>query len=334
MLPGFLKCFYYRLKGQTIGKHVHFSIGSLLIAKEIRVEEGCSFGFFAIMVAERIHIGKRVRIASFTFLSARELAIGDDSAVHEFAFSGIQEGPHSVLRIGKRVEVGALTVINPTMGVIIEDDVGIGARSLILTHGVWQSALQGYPVKYAPVTIQKGAWLPWDIFVMPGVTIGQGATIGARALVTSDIPPRSLAIGIPAHVTKNEREYPRSLSFDEKQAILADIFQKYAEYAVYKGCLAKFEGTGDSFLVVMGPRENPKGAISYAKPAEEIVNQRNITSVLVSLTSIDAEQGRKLEERGIAWIDLMHEKRSSHTNALADDFVKFLDRYGIKPIRV
>jgi hypothetical protein len=48
MLPSLLKRFYYRLKGQAIGKHVHFSIGSLLIAKEIKVEEGCFFGFFAI----------------------------------------------------------------------------------------------------------------------------------------------------------------------------------------------------------------------------------------------------------------------------------------------
>lgn len=298
------------------------------------MEEGSSFGFFAILRADRIGIGKRVRFASFVFLSARELTIGDDSTVNEFAFSGMMEGPNSTLTIGKRVEVGAMTVINPTMGVTIEDDVGIGARCLIFTHGEWQSALHGYPFQYAPVKIQKGAWLPWDVFVMPGVTIGQGATIGARALVTSDIPPKSLAVGVPAHVVRSEREYPRSLSFEEKQAMLAEIFRNYAEYAAYEGRSAKFERTGKSFFVVIGPRENPEGVVRYAEPAEEDNIQPSMTSVLVSLTTIDAERGSGLEERGVPWIDLMHEKHSSVTNALADDFVKFLGRYGIRPTPV
>ena len=51
--------------------------------------------------------------------------------------------------------------------------------------------------------------------IMPGVTIGEGAIIGAGAIVTKNIPPYSLAIGQPAKVIK---QYPKLL-VDEKDKI-------------------------------------------------------------------------------------------------------------------
>lgn len=41
-------------------------------------------------------------------------------------------------------------------------------------------------------------WFGLDVHVMPGVTIGRGATIGAGAVVTKDIPPYCVAVGVPA----------------------------------------------------------------------------------------------------------------------------------------
>jgi acetyltransferase-like isoleucine patch superfamily enzyme len=332
ILPSFLKCFYYRLKGASIGTHVHFAIGSVLIGKQIRIGEGSRFGLFSIIVAERIDIGKRADIGSFTFLSGREVSLGDDCVVHELVFSGILDGPRSVLRIGSRVRIFPLTVINPTMGVTIEDDVGIGGYSLIFTHGAWQSVLQGYPVQYAPVTIRKGVWLPWDVFVMPGVTIGEGATIGARSLVTSDIPPRSLALGAPARVVKSGHEYPRSLSLEDKEAILGSIFREYVEYALYKGHLAEFEGTGNRFSLTIGAPQSPGAVICYARTSEGALAKPTGTSILVSLTGIDPQRRRQIEDNDMLWIDLMNEQRSIVSNPIVEDFVKFLFRYGIKAL--
>lgn len=45
-------------------------------------------------------------------------------------------------------------------------------------------------------------WLGYDAMVLPGVTIGDGAVIGARSVVTSDIPPYAIAAGNPARVIK------------------------------------------------------------------------------------------------------------------------------------
>jgi acetyltransferase-like isoleucine patch superfamily enzyme len=57
-----------------------------------------------------------------------------------------------------------------------------------------------HPEVVAPVVIGDYAWVASDVTVLRGVTIGEHAVIGARSLVTRDVPPHSLAFGSPATV--------------------------------------------------------------------------------------------------------------------------------------
>ena len=59
------------------------------------------------------------------------------------------------------------------------------------------------------IHIGKGVMLGMETMVMPGVTIGDGAIVGARSMVTKDIPPYTIAVGSPAKVIKQipEREH-------------------------------------------------------------------------------------------------------------------------------
>lgn len=50
----------------------------------------------------------------------------------------------------------------------------------------------------ADVVVEEDVWFGLDVHVMPGVNIGRGATIGAGAVVTKDIPPYCVAVGVPA----------------------------------------------------------------------------------------------------------------------------------------
>lgn len=49
-----------------------------------------------------------------------------------------------------------------------------------------------------PVTICDGAWLGARCTILPGVTVGEGAIVGAGAVVTRDVPPHTLVAGVPA----------------------------------------------------------------------------------------------------------------------------------------
>lgn len=55
----------------------------------------------------------------------------------------------------------------------------------------------------APVTIGDSCWIGGGAIILPGVSIGEGTTIGAGSVVTRDIPPRTLAVGNPCRVVRN-----------------------------------------------------------------------------------------------------------------------------------
>ncbi|PYG25489.1 acetyltransferase [Pelagimonas varians] len=57
-----------------------------------------------------------------------------------------------------------------------------------------------FPLWRAPLTVESEAWIAADAFVGPGVTIGRGAVLGARAVAMKNIPANAVAAGNPAHI--------------------------------------------------------------------------------------------------------------------------------------
>lgn len=64
-------------------------------------------------------------------------------------------------------------------------------------HGVGEGE-----AKSAPIVLERGVWVGARAIILKGVTIGEGAAIGAGAVVTRSVPPRSLAVGNPARVVR------------------------------------------------------------------------------------------------------------------------------------
>ena len=54
----------------------------------------------------------------------------------------------------------------------------------------------------APISIERNVWLGTSALIMQGVTVGADAIVGAGAVVTRDVPPRTLVAGVPATVIK------------------------------------------------------------------------------------------------------------------------------------
>ena len=56
------------------------------------------------------------------------------------------------------------------------------------------------------ITIEDDVWLASNVVVVDGVSIGKGSVVGAGAVVNKNLPPYSIAVGVPARVVKNRRE--------------------------------------------------------------------------------------------------------------------------------
>jgi len=61
----------------------------------------------------------------------------------------------------------------------------------------------GFPLITKPIVIGDYSWVAADVFIHPGVTIGEGSVIGARSVVARDIPEWKIAVGFPCEVIKD-----------------------------------------------------------------------------------------------------------------------------------
>jgi len=73
---------------------------------------------------------------------------------------------------------------------------------LLLGYFPEAASIRGHPRTRGPVVIGNDVWLGHGATVLSGVTIGDGAVVGARSVVTSDVPPYSVVAGSPARVVR------------------------------------------------------------------------------------------------------------------------------------
>ena len=112
--------------------------------------------------------------------------------------------------VGCDVFIGDYVSIDPGHGnlITIDDHAHLDAYCILLCH---KRDLSRYyvgedyaklPYKMAPIRLGKGCSVGTRSLVMPGVTIGDGAIVGAGSVVTKDIPAWTIAVGCPAKVVK------------------------------------------------------------------------------------------------------------------------------------
>lgn len=111
---------------------------------------------------------------------------------------------------GGTLEIGDRTLVNYGTSIAAAESVRIGARCLIGTHAIImdndfhriepERRLEWPESK--PIVIEDNVWIGARVIVLGGVTIGEGSCIGAGSVVAQDIPPRSLAVGVPARVVR------------------------------------------------------------------------------------------------------------------------------------
>ncbi len=138
---------------------------------------------------ETTAIGEGTRIWAFAHVLAGA-RVGADCNIcdHTFVEGGAVVGDRVTLKCGVQL----------WDGVTLEDDVFIGPNATFTNDPFPRSRRP--PAKYARTVVRKGASVGANATILPGLTIGKRAMVGAGAVVTRDVPPLAIVVGNPAVV--------------------------------------------------------------------------------------------------------------------------------------
>ena len=113
---------------------------------------------------------------------------------------------------GKNITVGENVFINACChfqdhgGVFIGDDCQIGHNVVFATLNHFESPEKRKLTYPAPIRLERGVWVGSNATILQGVTIGEYSIVAAGAVVTRDVPPRTIVGGVPAKVIRHIEE--------------------------------------------------------------------------------------------------------------------------------
>ena len=149
-------------------------------------------------IAPSVILGQGVKIFGFTNLYGCE--IGDETKVGTFV--EIQKGA----KIGRRCKISSHSFI--CEGVTLEDEVFIG-HGVMFTNDRFPRATSATGALQTeadwtclPTVVKRGASIGSNATLLCGITIGEGAIVGAGSVVTKDVPPGAIVAGNPARIMK------------------------------------------------------------------------------------------------------------------------------------
>ncbi len=177
---------------------------------EIGWGRAARFGFFTLaMVPYRLALFPQLRAPWLRLLGAR---IGRRTILHDVRFFNLYRRGLAGLEIGDGTSVGAFSVIGAGAGVRIGSNVMLGQRVNINSemHRFEDPAV---PIREQGairegIVVEDDCWIGSGAIVLDGVTVGRGSVVGAGSVVTRDLPPFSIAAGVPARVIGQRGDGP------------------------------------------------------------------------------------------------------------------------------
>jgi acetyltransferase-like isoleucine patch superfamily enzyme len=214
----------------SIADNVILSARSLFIEKGAIIESGVVLDVEEAIIRSGSRIGENTTIQTNRFILSEGAVIGAEVKI-DLAGGAF---PDSCLFVGPLSLIGGRAMINTCREVLLERESAISPSANLFTHSFWQSMLEGYKANFKPIRLQEKAWIGAGCQILPGVTIGQGAILMSNSTAVEDIPPESMAAGVPATVFK----YPivKKLTLEQQYQRILNAFGDWAQQLNAQGC--------------------------------------------------------------------------------------------------
>lgn len=185
MINQLLKLYYKR-----IFSNWQFSNSSSINLMKLRGGKGCSLsiGSQSIILGHlhfekadaRIHVGSQSFIGKSRLIASSDIFIGDNVLI-SWGVTVVDHNSHSVVYAERSLDV----------------------TNWIDGHKNWENVVS------EPIRINDKAWIGFNSIILKGITIGEGAIVGAGSVVTKDVPPWTIVGGNPAKIIREIPENER-----------------------------------------------------------------------------------------------------------------------------
>lgn len=125
---------------------------------------------------------------------------GENIGEGSYVAPPLQGAAFDKLKIGNNVYINSNCLAMARGEITIEDDVLLAANVQLLSNN--HDEYNRNVLLCKPIHIKKGAWIGAGASILPGVTIGEYAIVGAGAIVTRDVGDYEVAVGVPARIVK------------------------------------------------------------------------------------------------------------------------------------
>ena len=190
--------------GAQIGEDVVLGEGTLVGAPRVVIEDGVQIGPRSTVICEEVvAIGELSQFGADLELRCRRAYLGAGIwAGRSIRFGGGgHRDPWATLAVGDLAFVGDEVFVNVCRPVLIGREVFLTMRSIIVTHNIGHSILEGFENRFAPVVLEDRSQVGLGAVLYAGCRIGAEAIVASNSYVVGDIPAGSFAIGVPAKVT-------------------------------------------------------------------------------------------------------------------------------------
>jgi acetyltransferase-like isoleucine patch superfamily enzyme/glycine cleavage system H lipoate-binding protein len=299
--------------GARIGDGVDLGEGSLVVAPRIVIEDGVRLGPRATIVCEEVAaIGELSQFGQDLELRCQRAFLGAGiwgGRSVRFGGGGHRD-PWATLTIGDLAFVGDEVFVNVCRPVLIGREVFLTMRSIIVTHNIGHSVLEGFENRFAPVVLEDRSQVGLGAVLYAGARVGAEAIVASNSYVVGDIPAGAFAIGVPAKATGSSSH---KLSDSRRADLARRMIDDLHELLVLRGHAAS--AIADGGFEIEGTRVTFTESFRGGVDAPAVVLALDVRGDI---------------PEGVAVIDLLGRRLHGSGGVVLDSVREFCRKRGIK----
>ena len=316
------RCDAYRSHGARIGDGVVLGEGTVVVAPRIVLEDGVTIGDRSTIRCEEVFAaGELVLLGDSFRLMCRRAFVGAGTWTAENVEigGGGHRDPWATFVMGELGFIGGEVFVNVCRPVLIGAEAFVTMRSVLLTHNVGHSMLEGFENRFAGIVLEDRAQIGVGAVVYAGCRIGREAIVVSNSYVVNDVHEGTLAGGVPARPIGHASRPPaRPRQLELARRIVDELEELLRLRGIETGPLAGgergFELTGD---------EGPGRVLFLEQTGAGIPAGEGETVVLTLEAAAEPPEGS-------AVLDLLARRVTGDGGVLLDSVREFCRKRGIR----